>query len=72
MGTTGSMGTNFAIGIDKEPLLPYAASVGGRLTPLWAEVVSLLQLLRRIQERFPGHADMLVFMDCLVHSAVRY
>ncbi len=63
---TGRMGAGFAVGIDEEPLMTYSASVGGPLAPLRAEAASLLQLLRRVRERFPDHADLLVFIDCLV------
>jgi hypothetical protein len=46
--------------------MTYSASVGGPIAPLRAEAASLLQLLRRVRERFPDHADLLVFIDCLV------
>ena len=64
-GTDGSanirMGAGFALGRQKEPLMTYYASVGGPLAPLRAEAASLFT-----REQFPGCADLLVFIDCLV------
>ena len=63
---TGRMGAGFALGIQKEPLMTYSVSVVRPLAPLRAEAASLFQLLRRVRERFPGHTNLLVFIDCLV------
>jgi hypothetical protein len=60
------MGASFALDIKKVPLMTYSVSVGGPLAPLRAEAASLFQLLKRVRERFPGHANLLVFIDCLV------
>jgi hypothetical protein len=60
------MGAGFALGIKKEPLMTYSVSVWGPLAPLRAEAASLFQRLRPVRERFPGHANMLVFIDYLV------
>ena len=72
-GTDGSanirsdrMGAGFALGRQKEPLMTYYASVGRPLAPLRAEAASLFKLLSRAREQFPGCADLLVFIDCLV------
>jgi hypothetical protein len=43
-----------------------SVSVGGPLAPLRAEAASLFQLMRLVRERYPGHANLLVFIDCLV------
>jgi hypothetical protein len=45
--------------------MTYSASVGGPLAPRLAEAACLFQL-RRVRERFPGHADLLAFLNCLV------
>ena len=63
---TDRMGAGFALGRQKEPLMTYYASVGGPLASLRAEAASLFQLLSRAREQFPGCADLLVFIDCLV------